>query len=156
MAEQSTAFEDPTDDARQRAARLHLSGLALGLLLPIPWRARRREEGFLKHHAHQALCLQLTLLILEGVHGVLHYGIWRVRWFLALVTEEVGDPPPAWMLEALGWAHTVNWVVMALEVTAALVMSIYMARRARAGHAPEYPFAWPAEPPSHDPPFVTG
>lgn len=137
------------EDTRRRAARLHLTVFALGLLLALPLRARRAAEdgSFLAHHAHQATCLTLTLLLLEGVHGLLHLGIFAVRRFLAWVEAGVGDPSPLWMVEALGVAHTLNWSVMALEVTAAMVMTTWMSRRARAGHSPTYFFAWDVAPP---------
>ncbi len=140
MGEPST----PDQTARRRAAGLALTGCGLGLLAWVPLRARGREPGFVSHHAHQAACLGLTLLLLETLHTMLHLATWAVERFLGWVAAEVGDPTPAWMVEALGWAHRINWGAMALELLATVLMSLWMARRARAGATPAWFFAWDA------------
>lgn len=140
----SAPTEPPADAARRLAARLHLTGCALGLLVWVPLRARGREPGFVPHHAHQAACLGLTLLLLETLHTMLHGATWAVERFLAWVHLEVGDPSPEWMLDALAWAHRLNWGAMTAELAATLLMSLWMAARARAGAAPTWFFAWEA------------
>ena len=130
----------PPERACRTAALLHVSALGCGLGLPFVGWGVRRPDGFVAHHARQALAFTLLLLAVAAVHALLHGLTVGVEGFTHQVTASVGAEVPGWQAPVLRTVRAMNVGALVVEVLVLQGLALRMARRARAGQRQAYFF----------------